>query len=69
MLFLQGTRDTLADLSLLQPLTRRLGKRATLYIVDGGYHSFHVPKRSGRTDELVLEELAKTVRDWTAQLV
>jgi predicted alpha/beta-hydrolase family hydrolase len=68
MLFLQGTRDTLADLSLLQPLTSQLGKRATLHIVDGGDHSFHVLKRSGRTDELVLEELADTVQNWTEQL-
>ena len=68
MLFLQGTRDTLADLSLLQPLTGQLGKRATLHIVDGGDHSFHVLKRSGRTDEQVLEELANTVHDWTLQL-
>lgn len=68
MLFLQGTRDTLADLSLLQPLANRLGKRATLHIVDGGDHSFHVLKRSGRTDEQVLEELANTVHDWTSQL-
>lgn len=69
MLFLQGTRDTLADLELLRPLVRRLGKRATLHIVDGGDHSFQVLKRSGRTDQQVLEELGNTVRDWATQLV
>ena len=69
MLFLQGTRDTLANLELLRPVVRRLGKRATLHIVEGGDHSFHVLKRSGRTDQQVLEELGDTVRDWAAQLV
>ena len=43
MLFVQGTRDALADLSLLEPVVERLGKRATLERVDGGDHSFKVP--------------------------
>jgi predicted alpha/beta-hydrolase family hydrolase len=64
MLFLQGTRDTLADLELLTPICDRLGDRATLHIVDGGDHSFKVLKRSGRTDPEVLEELAQAISDW-----
>src|SRR5437660_709288 len=48
MLFLQGTRDDFADLKLLKPLVQRLGERATLHLVEGGDHSFHVLKRSGR---------------------
>src|SRR5213079_461081 len=47
MLFLQGTRDDFADLTLLKPLIKRLGQRATLHLVEGGDHSFHVLKRSG----------------------
>lgn len=50
MLFLQGSRDELADLSLLAPIVERLGPRATLHIVDQADHSFHVPARSGRND-------------------
>jgi len=69
MLFLQGTRDTLADLALLRPLLRRLGKRASLHVVEGGDHSFHVLKRSGRTDAQVLAELGAAVQDWTARQV
>ena len=69
LLFLQGTRDTLADLALLRPLLRRLGKRASLHVVEGGDHSFHVLKRSGRTDAQVLAELGAAVRDWTARRV
>ena len=64
MLFLQGTRDKLADLGLLGPVIERLGSRATLHIVEGGDHSFAVPKRSGRSPEDVLEELARTVAAW-----
>ena len=64
MLFLQGDRDEFADLTLLQPVVKRLGDRATLHSVDGGDHSFHVLKRSGRTDADVLEELAAAVEEW-----
>jgi len=64
MLFLQGTRDALADLSLLRPVLEGLGSRATLHVVDGADHSFHVPKRSGRTDAEVIEELADRVALW-----
>jgi predicted alpha/beta-hydrolase family hydrolase len=58
MLFLQGTRDALADPALIERTTRGLGPLATVHIVDGADHSFHVLKSSGRTDELVLEEIA-----------
>ena len=64
MLFLQGTRDALADLDLLRPVLDRLGKRATLHVVDGADHMFHVLKRSGRTDEQVMDELASAVAEW-----
>ena len=64
MLFLQGTRDDLADLALMQAVTADLGSRATLHVVDGADHSFHVLKRSGRTDALVLHELLETMCDW-----
>lgn len=64
MLFMQGTRDTLGELDLIRPLCRRLEKQATLHIVEGGDHSFHVLKRSGRTDEEVYDELAGTVEQW-----
>ena len=69
MLFLQGTRDTLADLALLRPLCATLGPRATLHIVDTADHSFHVLKRSGKRDADVLNELARTVASWADSLV
>jgi hypothetical protein len=68
MLFLQGTRDALADLDLLRPITAALGARATLHVIDGADHSFHVLKRSGRTDADVQDELASTVTAWGAAL-
>ena len=58
MLFLQGTRDNLADLGQLRPVIKKLGKRATLHVVEGGDHSFKVLKRSGRTAAEVMSELA-----------
>ncbi len=64
MLFLQGTRDTLADLRLIRDTTAALGSHATLHIVEGGDHSFHVLARSGRTDDEVREELAGTMAGW-----
>jgi len=64
LLFLQGTRDTLADLELLRPVVDRLGERATLRVIEHADHMFHVLKRSGRTDEQVLDELALSIADW-----
>lgn len=66
LLFLQGTRDTLADLELLRPVLARLGGRVTLRVIEGADHSFHVLKRSGRTDDEVLDELADAVAGWEA---
>ncbi len=68
MLFLQGTRDELADLTLLRPICDRLGPRATLYIIESADHSFHVLKRSGRTDADVLQELTQTTAAWADRL-
>ena len=68
MLFLQGTRDKLADLNLLRPICDRLGPQATLHIIETADHSFHVLKSSGRTDASVLQELARTVSTWTQKL-
>jgi hypothetical protein len=64
MLFLQGTRDDLADLALVTGVCRDLGPRATLHVVDGANHAFEVLKRSGRTNEEVREELVRTTEEW-----
>ena len=64
MLFLQGTRDSLADVDLITRVCTELGPRATLHVVDGADHSFSVLKRSGRSDDQVLDELADTITDW-----
>ena len=68
MLFLQGTRDELADLALVTGVCRELGSRATLHVVDGANHAFEVLKRSGRTGEEVREELARTTEEWCRAL-
>lgn len=64
MLFLQGTRDELADLELVRQTTSNLGSRATLHVVDAADHAFHVLVRSGRTDAQVLDEIADTMTAW-----
>lgn len=68
MLFLQGTRDSLADLNLLIPVVDRLGPAATLHIVEGGDHSFKVLKRSRRTAAEVFDEMADTMDHWSKSL-
>ena len=68
MLFLQGTRDTLADLKLLRPIIKKLGDLATLHIIESADHSFHVLKRSGKTDDSTLTDLAQTTAAWAAKL-
>lgn len=68
MLFLQGTRDSLADLELLRPICTDLGDRATLHEIDGADHGFHVLKRTGRTDGDVLDELADTFARWAERV-
>ena len=68
LLFLQGTRDTLAELDLLRPVVDKLGARATLHVVEHADHMFHVLKKSGRSDEQVKDELADTVAQWSGTL-
>jgi predicted alpha/beta-hydrolase family hydrolase len=68
MLFIQGTRDDLADLALLTPIVDRMGTRAALHVVEGGDHSFRVLKRSGRTEDEVMTEIADTVASWAERI-
>jgi hypothetical protein len=69
MLFLQGTRDPLAALELIEPLCRALGERATLQLFADADHSFHVPARSGRTDVDVREALLDALSAWIATAI
>jgi hypothetical protein len=69
MLFLQGTRDQLAHLALIEALAGKLGSRAVLELFAEADHSFHVPKRSGRTDAQVIAGLADTLTRWIATTI
>ena len=64
MLFLQGERDKLAELQLLEPMVRSLGKRATLCVLPFADHSFHVPARSGRKDAEILATALDAFATW-----
>jgi predicted alpha/beta-hydrolase family hydrolase len=68
MLFLQGSRDKLAELDLLRPVVAGLGRRAKLVVVEQADHSFHVPVRSGRNDGEVMAELLDTGVEWMGKL-
>jgi len=68
MLFLQGTRDALADMDLLMAMIAGLGRRAKLSAVDGADHSFHVPARSGKTDAAVMGEMLDVMAGWVEGL-
>ena len=66
MLFLQGTRDELADVQLLRSLHEHLGEWSTLKLFEHADHSFHVPARSGRKDADVMRELLDATAGWIA---
>ena len=68
MLFLQGTRDELADLALLRGVVQGLGDPATLHLEDDADHAFHVRVRSGRNDEQVVQALAQAVAAWLPRI-
>jgi uncharacterized protein len=69
MLFLQGTRDQLADMQLLVAVTQRLGAGASLHLFQDADHSFHVPARSGRKDADVRNEMLDIFADWTLKVI
>jgi len=69
MLFLQGTRDALAELDQLEPVIAFLGKRATLKLFDPADHSFHVPAKSGRKDSEVLTEILDEFARWVDRVI
>jgi len=64
MLFVQGTRDKLAELQLLEPVVKGLGTSASLHLVQEADHSFHVPARSGRNDRDAMSEVVGTLSAW-----
>lgn len=64
MLFLSGTRDELAALDLLEPTVRKLGKHATLHLLDTANHSYKIQKKARQSDEDVFAEMARTAREW-----
>ena len=68
MLFLQGSRDALADLKLLKPLCARLGEKVELFVIDGGDHSFHLLKSSGRSDDQAVAEAVTKASSWISRL-
>ena len=69
MLFVQGTRDELADAGLIEPTVEALRSTATLHWVPEGNHSLHVPAKSGRTDEQVLNTALDAARDWIERII
>jgi len=68
MLFLQGARDALAEVALIEPVVKRLGPPATLHLVDGADHSFHVLARSGRNDREVSCEILDAFAGWAGAI-
>jgi predicted alpha/beta-hydrolase family hydrolase len=69
MLFLQGTRDEFAELALIEPLAKRLGSQATLTLLEGADHSFHVPARTGRSDSQVRAAMLTALATWADSII
>jgi len=68
MLFLSGTRDPLAEIDLLRPVVKKLGKRATLHLLDTADHSYKILKRARQSEEDVFTECTRRVREWAAAI-
>ena len=68
MLFIQGARDKLAEPALLRQVCKGLRSRATSLLIDGADHGFHIPVRSGRTDQDVVAEIALAISQWVERL-
>ena len=68
MLFLSGTRDALAELDLLEPVVKNLGKKAKLHLLDTADHSYKILKKTRRSREDVFAEMARAVREWAGKL-
>lgn len=68
MLFLSGTRDALAELDLLKQVVKRLGKRASIHLLDTADHSFKILKRTRSSDEDIFTEIARVVREWATAI-
>jgi predicted alpha/beta-hydrolase family hydrolase len=68
MLFLSGSRDEMAEMNLLKPVCKRLGKRATLHVLDTADHGFKILKRTRASEEDVFVEMARVVREWASGL-
>jgi predicted alpha/beta-hydrolase family hydrolase len=68
MLFLQGSRDSLAEVTLIDGVMKRLGRLATLHLVDGADHSFHVLARSGRNDAEAMNEILDAFANWVGAI-
>ncbi len=64
MLFIQGSRDSLASLDLLKSVIKKIGSKADLFVIEGGDHSFHCPKEYALKDSEVIEMLCKEVKRW-----
>lgn len=69
MLFLQGSRDEFAELTLLKPLVKRLGKGAQLALFDEADHSFHVPARTGKKDAQIRAEVLDALMAWVDEAI
>jgi predicted alpha/beta-hydrolase family hydrolase len=65
ILFLQGSRDALAELPLMKAVVTNLGSLAELKVIDGADHSFHMLARSGRTDPEAMSEILDAMQEWT----
>lgn len=69
MLFIQGTRDPLAEFALIEKLCKQLGARATLHVIEGGDHSFKVPKKLGGDANAVQQNISSTIASWVDGVV
>jgi predicted alpha/beta-hydrolase family hydrolase len=68
VLCMNGTRDELCQQELMQQVVERLPSTFTMHWLQGADHGFHVQKRSGRTEEEVMQEIGEVSQEWAAKI-
>src|SRR6266481_1372857 len=64
MLFVQGARDTFGKAEEIREVIKRLRLAAKIYVIEGGDHSFKVPKSLGPPQQNVYELIIDEVAGW-----
>ncbi|HEX4185390.1 MAG TPA: alpha/beta family hydrolase [Stellaceae bacterium] len=69
MLFVQGSRDAFGMPAELQPIISQLEPAADLFVIEGGDHSFKVPKSAGVKQQDVYRAIQDRIETWLRMIL